>query len=793
MKQLLVLTLITFLFLNKSAAQQRDVDSIVTKFDQHRKHAIQEKIYVHTDRSFYLTGETLWFKVYSVDGSFHKPLDVSKVAYLEILNSTNEPVIQGKIELSEGSGDGSFFLPASLTSGHYTLRAYTMWMNNVGPDYYFYKKITVVNPFIKPVFDKVKPEASDIAAFFPEGGNLVAGLKSKVAFKITDVNGKGIMARGALLNQQNDTVARFKPLQFGLGNFEFTPMKGEAYKAVIKNQNGKVSAHMFPKIQDTGYVMTLKDSGQFIAVKINSNTDATIPIVYLFVHARQIVVKAEGKFLQQNSTSFFLNKNDLPEGISQLTIFDGNREPICERLYFKQPGTELNINIQADQHEYGIRRKVALTLHTGTPSAVNNPASLSVAVYKVDSLVTDSPGGIFPYLWLSSDLNGTIEYPEYYFQKNDPVVIAAADNLMLTHGWRRFNWNAVLHKKEKMKYLPENRGHLIKGKVIAKFDTLTAGILTYLTNPSKSIRLYPARSNNNGEVFYEVKDLFATSRLILQTAKPEAYQVKLENPFSEKFSSSSTPLFTLDPVMEKNLVNRSVAMQVQDVYYYDDLAKLFTKRITDTVAFYGKADETYLLDDFTRFQVMEEVMREYVPGVFVRKRKDGFHFIVIDIMHGGVFNEDPMVLLDGVPILDIDQVMEIDPLKIKKLEVIKRKYYLGPATFSGVVSYSTYTGNLEGLKLDPNAVSVNYEGLQRRREFYSPLYENQKQRNSRMPDQRYLLYWNPRVTTSKDGSQLLNFYTSDVTGTYIIVAEGLTNDGISGSSTKIFSVKRFDN
>ena len=98
--------------------------------------------------------------------------------------------------------------------------------------------------------------------------------------------------------------------------------------------------------------------------------------------------------------------------------------------------------------------------------------------------------------------------------------------------------------------------------------------------------------------------------------------------------------------------------------------------------------------------VMEEVMREYVPGVFVRKRKDGFHFIVLDLVNGGVLPGDPMVLLDGVPILDVDDIMAVDPRRIRKLEVVNRQYHLGQAVFFGIVSYTSYQGDLAGVEVE---------------------------------------------------------------------------------------------
>jgi hypothetical protein len=186
---------------------------------------------------------------------------------------------------------------------------------------------------------------------------------------------------------------------------------------------------------------------------------------------------------------------------------------------------------------------------------------------------------------------------------------------------------------------------------------------------------------------------------------------------------------------------------------------------------------------------MEEVLREYVPGVMVRKRKDGFHFIVLDIVNGGVLNDDPMMLVDGVPLFDADQIINIDPRLIRKLEVVKRNYYNGPIKLNGVVSYTSYQGDLGATLVGPEAVSINYDGLQLQREFYSPRYETQKQIDSRMPDRRYQLYWNPLLKTGPDGKALIEFYTSDVQGTFALDIQTLDTKGNAGYLRKTFTVK----
>jgi len=237
----------------------------------------------------------------------------------------------------------------------------------------------------------------------------------------------------------------------------------------------------------------------------------------------------------------------------------------------------------------------------------------------------------------------------------------------------------------------------------------------------------------------------------------------------------------------KALLNRSIAMQVQDVFHEAALNK-FKLQSEDGTAFFGQADETYRLDDYTRFPVMEEVMREYVKGVWVRKRKDGFHFMVMDNINLTVFNDNPLVLVDGLPVFNINEIMNLNPLKVSKVDVLTGRYYLGDQSFPGIVSYTSVEGDLAGLPLDPKKITLDYEGLQLQREFYTPNYENGSGLTSRTPDRRTALYWAPAITTLKGKAQF-KFSTSDLSGNFIIVVEGLSSKGKAGSALQKITVK----
>ncbi len=778
--------IIPFLFVIPLAKGQAKLDSLTKHFNNHRSQSVVEKIYLHTDRSFYLTGETMWFKVYQVDASQHKPLDLSKVVYIEVIGSSNQAMIQLKVELKNGFGSGSIFLPASLNSASYSLRAYTSLMKNSSPEFYFQKTFTIVNPFVRPELEPILKTQTLAAQFFPEGGNLVTGLKSKVAFQVTDQFGNGAVCKGAILTARNDTIATFRPLKFGIGHFLFTPQAQQEYHVMLTDAKGVKTKFLLPSAKENGFVMQLEEAGDRLEVIVSHQPNITGSQIYLIAHTRNMIGKTEAKSLQEGKATFYIEKSKLADGISHLTVLDENLRPVCERLFFKQPAQQLITEIQTNHEEHETRGSLRLSLSVNSPSA-----NLSICVFKTDSISLPYKNGIAEYLLLTSDLKGVVESPDYYFTKTDPSVKEACDNLMLTHGWRRFNWDNVLKPTPPSTFLAEYRSHVIKGIVKNSSGAPVSGVMTYMASPSKAIRTYISKSNVKGEVFYETKNFYDRNKIFIQTNSmiDSTYRVELEDPFSHQFSTAQLPALQLDPMMRKQLLSRSIDMQVMDIYLKESISSS-SLSLQDTSTFYDKANETYYLDAYTRFTVMEEVMREYVHGVMVRRQKDKFRWLVLDNVNKSLFQEDPLVLLDGVPIFDINKIMAFSPLKIKKMEVIDRKYFVGPVNFSGVVSCTTYLGDLGGFEFDPKNPAIDYEGLERQPEFYSPRYQDQRQRESRVPDNRSLLYWNPSVMLTKGGTHQIEFFASDLPGKYQVVVEGITPEGLSGSSVHYFDVKK---
>jgi hypothetical protein len=771
-KIILLITAMSTFWLSVKAQVIQDVQN---SFNQYKQNALQEKIFVHTDKTTYLPGEILWFKIYCVDGNDHKPLNLSKVVYVDILDNNQNAVIQTKVAIKNGVGDGSIYIPVTVSNGNYKFRAYTNWMKNFSPDFYFEKMVTFVNPLKSPE-GSIKPaDAAYDVQFFPEGGNLVAGIESKVAFKAVNQNGKGVDLKGAVIDQHNDTIARFKSLKFGMGSFSLTPTAGNSYKAVLKIGNAGPVTKDLPTVNAQGYVIKLTNdaSGQ-LNVTVG-NTGSGNENVYLFVHTRQVVKAAESAVLANGTANFKIDKNILGDGISHITIFNSAKQPVCERLYFKRPAQQLFITTGTDQQQYDVRKKVNINIAAKDKTDKPLKAEMSMAVYRIDSLQGIDQSEIFSYLWLGSELKGNIESAD-----------EALDNLMLTQGWRRFQWSKVLdNKPAEFSFLPEYYGHIISAKIVNTENSASAkGVVTYLGVPGRRVQLYASLSDSLGRLNYFTKDFYGPNEIIVQTNQliDSTYRIDVLTPFSDQYSKVSYPKYSFNEGMVASLKEHSLGVQVANIYSGNFL-KRYQDAIVDSNAYYGKPSNVYKLDDFTRFTTMEEDLREYVKEDNITNSRGKFHIKVLT-SNGFLDGEDPMVMVDGIPIFNLNKVFAIDPLKVKKLEVMAQRYYYGPTEQNGIFSFTTYKGDLGGVELDPRAIVVDYEGLQLQREFYSPVYDTQDQAASRIPDYRNLLYWTPTITDKG-----VSFYTSDQHGKYVGVVQGITANGDAASQYFTFEVK----
>ena len=791
--KIISLAALLFASISMASAQKNEWDTLTGKFIEYRTATLQEKIFIHTDRSFYIAGETIWFTAYYVDGHLHHPLDLSKVAYLEIVDKDKTVQIQTKIELKNGLGKGYLEIPSSLTSGNYLLRGYTRWMMNFSPEFYFHQPITIVNTFRPlPISKSTDTNPEYDMQFFPEGGTLLCGINNKVGFRVVNKEGKGIDFQGNISDGKGSTICTFSPLKFGIGSFSITPVPGTEYNATIKDNKGNVFKNKLPMTSTSGYHIEVSDSTEaLIKMQITSAGIKSNPLI--LIHTRQSIILAKELSLVNGTTKVLLAKGNLPDGVSHITLFDSQRQPVCERLVFKRPESELDLKITTDQREYGKRNKITLTIETTAPEKLIS--NLSLSVYKNDSLHQFEIPQLHHYLCLTSDLKGILESPSFYFLPNEQAR-QAADNLMLTHGWTRFNWVDVSGKiKHENQYLSELNGSILTGTIRSDSNEPKAGITIFLSSPGENSQFYPSVSDLDGKFKFELKNFSGQKKIFLEakTQQDDAFRYELDNPFSGKFASLSLPSLNISKVRSPQLTEQSIAMQVNDTYHSMQNRKINPHLLRDGSSFYGIPDEHYLLDDYTRFPLMEEVLREYVKGIWLRKQDGKFVFKVPNSPVNHLFDDEPLILLDGVRITDTDKIMSLDPLKISQIDVITRKYFLGSSAFSGIASFSSYAGDMAGLILGKELM-YEYQGTQETKEFFSARYETPAALENKIPDLRTTLHWVPILKFDGKQSIQLDFFSSDQLGKYQVLLQGITAQGRTGSAIGTINVvDRFDN
>lgn len=760
-------------------AKAQLLNELKTSFNNYNQNVFQEKIFVHTDKEQYLTGEILWFKVYNVDAVTKKLNDLSKVCYIELLDEKNKPVLQSKIALVAGMGNGSLYIPKALLNGSYTFRAYTNWMKNFETNLFFEKKITILNSLNSLV--KSSPKTEIDLQFFPEGGEMIEGIQTNVGFKATNSFGNGVDVRGAVVNQKNDTVARFKSFKFGIGKFSFTPLPNQTYRvvAVVKKE---IINEQFPVAKKQGYSLSLND-GERITLDVATNLQANK--VYLMVHNNRKINIAETATILEGKASFAINKSKLGDGLSFLTIFNESGQPVCERLYFKRLSSKLKIDANPSFTSYNVRKPVDVNFSIKNEKGDPITANISIAVRRIDSLQGMDQSDILSYLFLSSEVKGNIESPGYYFANETQESNEALDNLLITQGWRRFSWNVVRkNQSPSLQFLPEVNGHLITGKIKSKDGASIKNAALYLSIPKVSNQFYQSTADENGNFVFNTKDINGVNEIVVEAIDTTAI-ISVLSPFSEKYSHLSSYDITPNEKEFNETQFYSLATQIQNTYSADRLNQ-FSQLVVDTAMFYGTPFKTYRLNNYTRFRTLEETMREYVTQTFITK---GSEYQIRLLGKDVSLNGNPLVLLDGVPYFNMNKVMKIDPYKIERLEIIPEKYYLGSGVYEGILSFFSFKPNLSSIEINANAIVLDYEGIQQQREFYSPAYSSAQEINSRIPDFRNVLYWAPFVGVDKDGKGQVKFYTSNFAGTYIGTINGLSADGTPGVGSFLFQVR----
>lgn len=755
---------ITLLFANTKLCSQEPSNFLLTQSS--------ETIYADVSQSSIVTGETLWFKIFVSEGRRFISQDLSKVAYVELIGPDGKPALQAKILLEHGSGNGSWVIPNSLSGGAYKLKAYTRWAKTYNNKAVFSKTLTVINP------NKFNPnaalEAADNAvqqiAF--EGNSFISTIKNTVYF----TTNKGITY---LLLKDNIAIDSILATETSTGSFSFIAEKSSTY-ALKNGSNGQIISFDSPKQQGWHFeILTIK--GNEVTFKIQRTALASgSPTFYLAVHSNQELIEAQ-QFKSESLDFTGVFKISKPFfGIASISLLDAEKKLVAENILLQSAQEKTDFTIKTNRPSFKTREQGELSISGLDSQALSN---LTIRIVKAETGTTTTnldPSLYFSFLSKLPDLPFQLQ-PFVLNNRNDFDKIKP---LLILYG--------IHNKENEIQHLfePELSGHIITGTIRSR-KTLepVQGIRTYLTIPGDRFYFNYAQSDKQGRFAYDVKRCFGVENFIIQTnnQKDSGYIIDIDNPF---LSHKGFPTISNTDAAstEAELLKRIQNAQLQNGIHSIQKDQYFLPNYNDSTPFFGKADVEYNLDDYTRFTTMEEILREYVVEVDVKKTNAGYRIRVLNVPFKELFLEDPLVLYDGVPLFDVNKVMILDPLKIRKLEVISKRFLLGAHAFDGVINLTSYKKDMEGIQLDPRALVVEYQGLQLQRQFSAPKYTDKDTRNSRLPDLRTLLLWEPETLVYQKSSHKLNFTTSDVVGTYVIEISGLTNSGKIIYQTHTFNV-----
>jgi hypothetical protein len=716
----------------------------------------EENIYLHINSSFLLVGESVLFKAYCLKAVDNTTSSLSSVAYVELIDANANPVLRSKILLKEGEGSGDFFLPSTLSSGNYTLIAYTQWMRNYSIQKFFKTQITIINPFRKSTTDIPKKKSQVQIEFFPEGGTLLSGVENLVAFRVLNEKMKAVNFLGKILDETGNIALEFSPTANGVGRFTFIPLSGKEYKAVVIDSLQNIYFQKLPPVVVEGIGVHVIENESAFQVNLTSRSlGKNIRTKILVQHKTAPIIEVEIQFVNEQA-KYDLKKELLPWGISQLIILNPTNQVACERSIFYKPINIAKPDLQLERNIYKTRDKVSLTLAMKDTF----PAYLSMSVRKIEKKIV-STSSITNYLFL-----GKKDLEMNSLQKS-----ASMDDQLLIHS----DSHTVLQESTLLKYLPEIRGNLITGTIMMK-DNTTPVIKekVYLSIPSKEYLFFASITDSVGRFYFSTDKILFNADLIVQiapTSCPDC-KIKLDAMGLEDYSGFKPSELEIDSSYRKLIERRSILSQIENAYYSQKQDSIIDK--SPNFRFYGKPDKAYKLDDFVRFPTMQDVLIEYVQEVILKKKIDRYEIKAMDIRKRLAFSQDPLILIDGIPIFDSNQVINYNPLWLEKIEVVGRRYFYGPLETHGIISLTTYAGDGKNISMPQKE---KYIGIQPRKLHFSPKYDSNSPTLSKIPDYRTQLYWNPSLTVSNDKLPI-EFYTSDEEGDFEIIIEGILVNGI---------------
>jgi hypothetical protein len=790
-----------------------------------------EKVYLHVDRESYYPGEDIWFKAYLTDAATSLISSNSINLHVELISPDLKIIDSRVMKLDNGMVNGDFHLSEKLQSGRYRLRAYTNYMRNFGDQLFFNKDITIINSsdaakaFSDTVsYDRNKPDIT----FFPEGGSLVENVTSIVAFKAVDDHGYAQNVSGEIFSSTGEQVADFKSTHNGMGLFSLTPAPGLKYFALIINHNGDTIKYELPKSFPKGVVLNISNNQAGQLSLIFKTNPETFPLVTandlsVTVSVRNAAFKTYSFRMKSLNSFFNLPTDDLPDGIVMLTLSGADNIPLCERLAFirNKDEVKVKVKVETEKTEYKQRDSVSLKVSLLVNSTIPQDAYLSLSA--TDNFFTDNSSGfpstISSWFLLESDVHGPVEEPSYYFDPSNPDRLKDLDLLLLTQGWRDFEW-----KYKTMIYPPEN-GFTISGKVRKKFaevplKNVKVNISIFkignplttivLTDGSGKFSLNGVDLTGNGKVVVSVTDEKDNLKgwLLIDSARYSPALIK-DSITQKKFIHNYDQNTSEDQIVGENMnIGQNLSTFIQHAEFKNSVEKKY--KLSDTIT-PGEVNIVAKRDDApesARKRSIHYLMGTPDKEIIVTPESKIYNDVYKLLVSKMILSprerplpaasqshvmQNPLYLING-QIASKDEVKSLTVDVVERIDILRdmASYAIwGSGTgvpIDGVISIILKSDFAASRTSVFHSANVNFSGFNEPRIFYSPKHHT-KLESDYKPDLRTTLFWEPNIKVENNKDIFLNYYNADNPSKVRVIVEGITTSGIPVTGKTEYEVK----
>lgn len=785
--------------------------------DNSNPRRIFEKVYIHTDRSSFSAGEDIWFKAYLVDAFSNLLIKNSLNLHVELISPGGKIIISKIVRIENGIGWGDLHPGDSLSSGTYLLRAYTNWMRNFNNDLFFLKDITIGN--IKD--EQFQKENKDIlndgldVQFFPESGQMVDSVTSLIAFKAVDSTGKGCDISGIVISSQGDTVSIFRSYHLGMGMFYLTPSNNITYTAYVKTNTGKQYAFNLPESSSKGIILNVlgfKDNYLLINLTTNNLTlQSIIENEYILeISSHNFIYFSDNLIIKSTKNTYLIAADNFPSGISKLTIFTKEHDPVCQRLIFKNNKPKVSIEIKPDNQIYYPKSHVTLNITVKDTNNYPVRSNLSLAAVDIGSKNQREPysSDITTYFFLESEIKGYTEQPGYYFDLSNSNRLRALDLLLLTQGWSNYVWIEKDRRSDEITY-PVEEGFTISGKLkkLLSRKPIPNGIISFLYKDTTAGYFTSVITDSTGRFSFKNLDFIGKKEIIFNATDNKlkalgelVFDSMVYVPPVINYSNRHPNINITNKLAEINQ-SESLTKKINDVYNLDKVIQL--KEVVIEGEKTEKSNEEmykqiYNIPDYslkvttTDFSYLDiyDMITGKVPNLLVTTDTYGNKKIIIrgpTALDGKDGN--PLFLYDGMPISN-DMFNSISPAFIERIDVLMgaKSAIYGSRGGKGVINIiPKKTGNLIDNTIS-HVIVKEIHGYDIAKSFYSPKYDISNS-GSEKPDLRTTIYWEPNFVTGFPDSAQITYFNSTKAAIVEIYVEGMTEDGIPVTAKTKYMVK----